>query len=178
MEDNKPIDRKSRVTAMRKTMNFDHHSTMRMSGFLRDTGSLNFPNLDTSMQLTQFKARSSNERFEIQERTKVRRGDDADVMSRFPSYAKFNVNYSFVCRQRYSKACRDYEAQFQREIANMIDFQCSAVEMVSLIRNMAYCTLWPPMHNHAELKYTDAKFFQLTKKEKTRYDKIMSTGIQ
>ncbi|XP_022222185.2 uncharacterized protein LOC111073923 [Drosophila obscura] len=170
MADEKPMKRKSRVAAGQKTMNFGRHSSFRY------TDSYNYPNLDTETQLSQFNARSVEETYEF-EGNKLPRDDEADVMSRFPSYTKFKVNYSVICHQRYSKSCRDYEAQFQREIANLIDFQNSAVEMVSLVRNMAYTSLWPPMHNHAELKYTDANFFQLTKKEKRRFDKIMSTKI-
>ncbi|XP_002137973.3 uncharacterized protein [Drosophila pseudoobscura] len=176
MEEDIPIDRKSRVSELRKSLNFRSSSVID-TRHRRSTELKDIPNVDESKQLAQFNMRNEDEAFQIREK-KLQHGDDADAMSRYPSYSNFKVNYSYVCLHRYSKARRDYEAQFQKEIANLINFQSTAVDMFSLVRNMAYTSLWPPLHNEAELKYTHDKVFQLTKKEKKRYKKIMSTDYR
>ncbi|KAH8330644.1 hypothetical protein KR067_006009 [Drosophila pandora] len=100
--------------------------------------------------------------------------DDRDVMPRDPSYAKFKVSMNAVCSEKISERKKQYNSQINREIEKLIEYQSSAVEAAYLVRLLSYTSFWPPYHTKEEIEKTSKTFFKLSKKEKRRYDYIMS----
>ncbi|KAH8344207.1 hypothetical protein KR084_007933 [Drosophila pseudotakahashii] len=100
--------------------------------------------------------------------------DDRDVCPRDPSFSKFKVPTEVSCKERLKKDTIRYNRQLKKEISKLIDYQNTALEAAYFVKVMSYTTLWPPYHSNQEIADTARKFYKLSKREKTRYDFIMS----
>ncbi|XP_016953824.1 uncharacterized protein LOC108027119 isoform X2 [Drosophila biarmipes] len=87
--------------------------------------------------------------------------DDRDVLPRDPSFAKFKVPTEVSCKERLKKDTIRYNRQLNSEVSKLIDYQSNALEAVYFVSNL-------------EIAETSRNFYKLSKREKTRYDFIMS----
>ncbi|XP_055533972.1 uncharacterized protein LOC129723659 [Wyeomyia smithii] len=99
------------------------------------------------------------------------------VDSEYPSYSKFQVSYSVVCRQRYHKNKLRYDKQFEHELKMLELMQNSAYDSMRFHRHMAITTLWPPLHTRKEIEYVLDKFFRLPDKQTRRLHEIMNSPV-
>uniref|UniRef100_A0A034WQ90 Uncharacterized protein n=1 Tax=Bactrocera dorsalis TaxID=27457 RepID=A0A034WQ90_BACDO len=98
--------------------------------------------------------------------------------SRHPSYRNFTVPYHFKCRDRYHKTKKEYEEQFQREISLLMNNLNTAYEAARFNRHLCITTLWPPLHNRAELIHTQRYYFRLRSEQRRRLNQIIATNFQ
>ncbi|XP_004518369.1 uncharacterized protein LOC101459879 [Ceratitis capitata] len=97
--------------------------------------------------------------------------------SRHPSYTNFVVPYHFKCRDRYHNTKKEYEEQFQHEINQLMNNLNTAYEVARFNRHLCITSLWPPLHNRAELLHTQRYYFRLKPKEHQRLNQIFNTKI-
>ncbi|KAL7729106.1 hypothetical protein ACLKA6_019927 [Drosophila palustris] len=171
------------VRSSRRSLPRETRGSVRTSRMLQ----IQVPNEDNRKTLSRFSQRNASESkmdyryetmiFENYDYMKYTPDDTADLMSRQPSYRKFKIPYEMICGNRYRESIKDYEAQLEHEIGNIIDFQRTAADACYFVRCMAITSFWPPLHNMTEVKHTSKNFFQLSPKEKWRLQIIMDTDI-
>ncbi|XP_017858015.1 PREDICTED: uncharacterized protein LOC108610402 [Drosophila arizonae] len=110
-------------------------------------------------------------------RPKKKSYSDDLFISRHPSYTIKNVDYALECEFVYMQAKKKYNAQLRREMENFIEQRPRISEQFITRRLFAYSTLWPPLHTKEELDYFIANFFQLSPKQKSRLNYLMTTDI-